>query len=231
MDVEKRGYASKQSIGAWSKNAEKGLNPSEKYLVENFTNKKGNFLVLKSSSGRESLALAKIGFVVTGIEWVRELIDIANKKAEENGAEITYIQGDVYHLEKLSGTFDYAILSANDYSSIISRKSRIEWLKKLKKILNTTGKAFLNYVSGPPSNLEKRTYGLNKFIAFLTLGNFDYQLGDMATTSRHPLHRFFDHNEVAREAEEAGFKIIATGVAQEKSAPWIVLGVGGLADA
>lgn len=210
MAIRKTDYALKHAIERWTTLAEKGLRPVEQSLVERFTNRKGKFLVLESSSGREALPLAKMGFEVTGVEWVEALIGVARERAKACGANIRYLKGDILQLEKLNGSFDYIMLGAGDYSVILSRRSRVAWLGKLKRLLHEKGRVFLSCVIDHPSTLDRKLYRLKKAIAFCTWGNREYQLGDRPLTNRNVLHYFADVDEATREAREAGYRVLHT---------------------
>lgn len=222
MDIEKLGYTSKKNIEAWSKNSVGVLLDSEKLIIDKYTKQKGKFLVLRSSGGREAQELAKLGFEVSGIEWVEDLIHFARKRAEGAGLNIKYIQGDVFELEKLEEKYDYVILGAGDYSGIISRKLRVEWLRRVKKLLNPNSKVFLNYNLDTVS-YNKLDYYVKKLFAYLCLGNFHYQLGDRKITKNLYLHFFSGPEEIASEAEAACLKVLEKDIDTHLSRPWIII--------
>lgn len=64
--------------------------------------------------GRHSVALARAGFRVTGLDWSHTLLERARKRAEAAGVAVDFIQGDMREIP-WTGRFD-AVLSL--YSSL-----------------------------------------------------------------------------------------------------------------
>ena len=69
-------------------------------------------LDLACGTGRHSLELVRRGFSVVGVEIGEELVEIANKDAEEQGLEAEFVQGDLRELE-FDAEFDI-VLNLND---------------------------------------------------------------------------------------------------------------------
>jgi len=69
-------------------------------------------LDLACGTGRHSLELVRRGFSVVGVEIGKELVEIANKDAAEQGLEAEFVQGDLRELE-FDGEFD-VVLNLND---------------------------------------------------------------------------------------------------------------------
>lgn len=69
-------------------------------------------LDLACGTGRHSLELVRQGFSVVGVEISAELIEIANREAESQGLEATFIGGDLRDLE-FEAEFDI-VLNLND---------------------------------------------------------------------------------------------------------------------
>lgn len=69
-------------------------------------------LDLACGTGRHSLELVRRGFSVVGVEIGEELVEIANKDAEEQGLEAEFVQGDLRELD-YENEFDI-VLNLND---------------------------------------------------------------------------------------------------------------------
>ena len=69
-------------------------------------------LDLACGTGRHSLELVRRGFSVVGVEIGGELVEIANKDAEEQGLEAEFVQGDLRELD-FADEFDI-VLNLND---------------------------------------------------------------------------------------------------------------------
>ena len=69
-------------------------------------------LDLACGTGRHSLELVRHGFSVVGVEISAELVEIANRDAQEQGLEATFIEGDLRQLD-FEDEFDI-VLNLND---------------------------------------------------------------------------------------------------------------------
>jgi len=69
-------------------------------------------LDLACGTGRHSLELVRHGFSVVGVEISAELVEIADRDAEEQGLEATFIEGDLRELD-FEDEFDI-VLNLND---------------------------------------------------------------------------------------------------------------------
>jgi SAM-dependent methyltransferase len=69
-------------------------------------------LDLACGTGRHSLELVRHGFSVVGVEISAELVEIAQKDAEEQGLETTFLEGDLRELD-FEDEFDI-VLNLND---------------------------------------------------------------------------------------------------------------------
>lgn len=61
----------------------------------------GRALDVGCGKGRYSVALAQRSWQVTGIDAVPKALDIARQRAEQHRAEVTFVEGDVRHLDEL----------------------------------------------------------------------------------------------------------------------------------
>ena len=66
----------------------------------------GRAITLGCGVGRESVALARLGFDVTGLDFSPTAIDRARKAAEKAGVVVSFVVDDLTHLKEVSETFD-----------------------------------------------------------------------------------------------------------------------------
>ena len=181
---------------------DKGLNPSEKDVIEKHAGKSGSFIVLCCGAGREAIPLAKMGFDVIGIDSSAAMIHKAKEFATREGMKVDLLIGDILEMPFLEGGFDYCLLSCFMYSVIPSRTMRVTLLSNILDLLNDGGIAIIHFVID--RNRRERLFKLRKSIASIFKGNVSYQTGDDFYPPGHFFRRFLDEQEVIDEVREAG---------------------------
>lgn len=193
----------------------RGLFPWEKYVVDKYAIHKGSFLILGAGGGRESIALAKLGYKVFGMDSSEDMIKVARDNARKEGISIDFQLGDYVDSSLPAGNFDYCILSSYMYGAIPTRKVRIEVLSKIRNVLKDNGLVIIHSLFNSRRGKE-RLYKLRKFMAKIFKGNTDYLPGDEIQAPVHFLHIFSDENEIIKEAEDAGFMVKDIGKDSEE---------------
>jgi ubiquinone/menaquinone biosynthesis C-methylase UbiE len=62
-----------------------------------------------TGTGRAAIALAKRGAIVTGVDASAEMLQVAQRRAAETGAHVTFIRGDAHGLEFPDRSFDAVV--------------------------------------------------------------------------------------------------------------------------
>jgi 2-polyprenyl-3-methyl-5-hydroxy-6-metoxy-1,4-benzoquinol methylase len=62
-----------------------------------------------TGTGRAAIALAKAGAIVTGVDASREMLAVAERRAREEGAAVTFTPGDAHRLDFADRSFDAVI--------------------------------------------------------------------------------------------------------------------------
>jgi ubiquinone biosynthesis O-methyltransferase len=86
---------------------------SQKYILTFLKNKTGRVLDLGCGAGRNSVALAKMGFDIVSVDNLSKPLEIANMYAKKSNVlnKIKFIQKDITNLKNEElGKFDYCIL-------------------------------------------------------------------------------------------------------------------------
>ena len=192
----------------------RGLFPWEKYVVDKYAVQKGSFLILGAGGGRESIALANLGYKVLGMDSSEDMIRVARENAVKEGISIDFQLGDIMDLSFPGRNFDYCMLSCSMYSIIPTRKMRIEVLSKIGSVLKDNGLVITHSLFNSRGGKE-RLNKLRKFIAKIFRGNTDYLPGDQFLPHGHFFHIFYDENEIIKEAEGAGFIVKYMGKESE----------------
>ncbi len=166
----------------------------------------GTMLVLGAGVGRETIALAKLGLWVVGLDINHEALRTAARMGR--GTPAVFVQADFTALPFGSIAFDYILLSGIMYSSIPGRRRRQAWLRSLSNHLKDGGCAVLNFlVDRWPSTRSRRLVEtFNRLAVKLPGANPAYQAGDTCAQC-HFLHAFKDEAEIMSELLEAGVTV------------------------
>ncbi|MEW6170004.1 MAG: methyltransferase domain-containing protein [Candidatus Omnitrophota bacterium] len=183
-----------------------GLYDAEKEFIEKYNFKKNKCLILGCGGGREAIALAKLGIDVIGVDFVKEMVDMAMENSLRSEIRMKFVIGDFTNLFFKQFSFDLSMITSCMYGSIPTRERRISFLKEVKKALKEGAKLYISFWGmGPKDN--NRFFILRKVIAFLSFGNFRYQKGDRILPSNEFHHLFNSNEEFINEVEEADFKV------------------------
>lgn len=117
----------------------------------------GRALDIGCGTGTNAITLAKHGWEVTGIDFIRRAIRSANAKAQQAGVKPDFRIGDVTQLEDLPGPFDL-ILDIGCFHSL-SKPGKNAYVSNLVNLLAREG-SFLIY--GFIQQLDQGGTGINQ---------------------------------------------------------------------
>ncbi|MBD3286909.1 methyltransferase domain-containing protein [candidate division WOR-3 bacterium] len=120
-----------------------GLLPVEQTLVGLYFPYPCRVLVIGCGVGRESVALAKQGYRVTGVDITKRLIAEARRNAISENANVTFLETDGHHLEMEERSFDLVVIFSQAVEHIPTSKARIELLKGVRNVLVPNGFLFI----------------------------------------------------------------------------------------
>lgn len=215
-------YSKGKSVSHFSSEelVDSGLNPYEADIFKMIPLEKGKLLLLGLGGGREAIYFAKTGFEVTGVDFVPEMVEKAKENAASLGLKIIGLVQDMSKLDLAEAHYDIIWISAGMYSSIPTRKRRIAMLQRIRKFLKERGHLICTFsfnkmysVRAPVREFAK------KALAFLTLGNFSYEKGDIISGNSEFLHFFSSVEELSSEFESGGFVAVQIKI-PKKPTPW-----------
>ena len=102
-------------------------------------------------------------------------------------------------------SYDFIWLSRAMYSSVPTRKRRVEMLRKIKTALKPGGFFLCQFHLDPRVMLSWKSYILRRAIAAVTFGNMQFEPGDALWQNVEFLHSFPSEAAVNSELEEGGF--------------------------
>jgi SAM-dependent methyltransferase len=191
------------------------LHLDEQALLERLPTKQERLLLLGVGGGREAIPLAKMGFEVTGVDFVPEMVKKARENAARHGVRIEGIVQDISELDMPPGTYDVAWLSAAMYSCVPTRRRRVEMLQRINKALKPGGNFICQFRWATKDGPAHRWELARKIVAFLTVGNLWYEKGDTLSNNIEFIHAFSQETDVRSEFAEGGFEVIHLHIAEE----------------
>lgn len=210
IEFNRRYYGKSAEIQDWSNERRilSGLNDLERSLLQKIGNRGGKLLLLGLGGGREAIALSKLGFEVTGIDFIRQMVDQARQNAADHGVKITGLVQEISALAVPDMEFEMAWLLAGMYSSIPTRKKRVKMLKRIAAALKPGGHFIFGFFWYPQKSNSSAGFFFRKLIAWMTLGYFRYEKGDMLRFNREYIHAFDSVDRLRKEVNEGGFELI-----------------------
>jgi ubiquinone/menaquinone biosynthesis C-methylase UbiE len=184
-----------------------GLRAPEKAVLEKIALKKGRVLVLASGGGREAIALSQLGFDVTLVDFVPKMLERAMENARKNGTSISSLVQDMSRLDVPEDSYDIVWLFEGMYSSVPTRRRRMEMLKRIRKAIKPGGFFVCQFLWKTETRDSFGIYILKKLLAYLTLGNYLYENGDVLWKETEFMHLFSSKEEISLEFEKRGFDV------------------------
>ena len=189
-----------------------GLMPWERALYDRFLKPQDRILVVGSGTGRDLIALVKLGYRVEGLDVGPRAIALARRILEKEGLSTELHTGPIEAVA-LPGSFDVFTFSWFCYGYIPQADTRIGVLRKVKAHLNPGGRVLISYIPAerPLRSLPIR---LMRFVARLTRSDWRPELGDVigrAAGDQHAIHyeHQFSEGELENEARAAGLTVVS----------------------
>ncbi len=192
-----------------------GLHPDEQALLARIQLTGGRLLLLGVGGGREAIPLAKMGFEVTGVDFVPEMVEKARDNASRHGVQMEGLVQEISKIDVPAGAYDVAWLSAAMYSCVPTRGRRVEMLKRIGKALIPGGYFICQFRWDTKGGVSRIWELVRKVVAFLTLGNLWYEKGDTLPNNIEFIHAFSQEDEVRSEFAEGGFEVLHLHIAEE----------------
>jgi D-alanine-D-alanine ligase len=118
-------------------------------------------LDLCCGQGRHCLELARRGFRnVTGVDRSRYLIRLAKKRAQNEGLQAVFKEGDARNPRLIESTFDCVAIMGNSFGYFSNKQDDEKVLNTVGKILRPSGQIVLDITDGAymADNFERRSW-------------------------------------------------------------------------
>jgi ubiquinone/menaquinone biosynthesis C-methylase UbiE len=210
VEFSRQSYAKLHNLEGWTEDAlvDSGLGADELDLLNAVPETTGNLLLLGVGGGREAVPLAKMGFRVTGVDYVAAMVERAKENADHRG---TYLEGLVQEISNLdvpSNAYNVVWLSRSMYSCVPTRARRVEMVKRITRSLTPEGYFLLQFHWDPRYHLTRKGRLVRRLIAACFLGNTAFEEGDILWGNIEFVHIFTSEDQVRSELEEGGLSVI-----------------------
>lgn len=194
-----------------------GLLPDETALLGETGVRGGDLLLLGVGGGREVVPLARLGFRVTGVDFVPEMVAQAQATAAQSGVPLAAYVQEISRLETPAAAYDVAWLSSRAYSCIPTRARRVGMLARIARALRPGGHFVCQFAWDSRRKLSALGSGLRRAVAWLTLGNHQAEDGDALPGGVEFLHYFTSESELRSEFLAGGFEVVHLKLQEEAS--------------
>ncbi|MEA3326028.1 MAG: class I SAM-dependent methyltransferase, partial [Chloroflexota bacterium] len=210
VEFSRQSYARPADIESWAEDelVDSGLAPDEIDLLSDLPKKTGNLLLLGVGGGREAIPLAKMGFHVTGVDYVPAMVELTIENGAKRGVHIEGLVQEISKLEAPPETYDVIWISRSMYSCVPTRERRVEMVKRIACALKPDGYFLCQFHRGKITKESAKLIFLRRLIAACTLGNTKYEKGDMLHLNVEFLHAFSEEDTLRSELEEGGFEVV-----------------------
>lgn len=185
-----------------------GLSQTELKAIEAIPIKSGNLLLLGVGGGREAIPFTRMGFCVTGVDFIPEMVDRAIENAIRHGVEIQGLVQELSQLDLPEAHFDMVWMSRSMYSSVPTRKRRVDMVHRISRALKPGGAFICQFHHDPNLSSTKNVVLMRRIIAYCVLGNLEYEAGDTLWGNVEFLHAFSSQAELQSEIEDGGLSVV-----------------------
>jgi SAM-dependent methyltransferase len=210
VEFGRQSYATPDNLRYWSTDEMlgQGFSEVETVLLEKLPLKTGRVLLLGMGGGRDAICLAQMGFAVTGVDFVPEMVQQAIASAAQKGLHIEGLVQEISELEVPPASYDLVWLSCIMYSSPPTRARRIKLLRRLKQALRPEGYFICTFVWLEPKAVSALAAFVRKIFAWLTRGNLSYEPGDRLWQKEEFMHSFSSEADLRSEFEAGDFTVL-----------------------
>ena len=209
VEFSRQSYNSEEDVESWAVDdlVDSGLAPDELDLLSDLPETTGDLLLLGVGGGRDAIALAMMGFHVTGLDYVPEMVERAVENAQKRGVQIDGLVQEISKLEVAPNTYDVVWISRSMYSCIPTRARRVELVSRIADAMKPGGYFLCQFHRGDSNQYSKNGMFLRRLIAALTFGNREIEPGDHLYLNVEFLHEFHSLDELRSEIEDGGLVI------------------------
>jgi SAM-dependent methyltransferase len=210
VEFSRQSYAKPQDVNAWAEDplVDSGLSADEQNLLAEVPETTGDLLLLGVGGGREAIPLARMGFQVTGVDYVAAMVDRAKENAARRGVHIEGLVQEISQLDVSAGAYDVVWLSRGMYSCVPTRARRVAMVRRIARALKPGGLFLCQFHWRAGAEPSGRGELVRRVIACM-LGNLAYEAGDTLWLNVEFLHEFTSEDTIQSELEEGGLAVVS----------------------
>lgn len=163
LDIVKEAYSDPHAIKTYTK---VGLWPSEKKVTERFFEPGSTVLDIGCGAGRTTIALARQGYEVTGIDLIPEMIKAAKEQASIHNVKAKFKAMNAVDIDFPDRSFQNVLFSFNGFEQIPGRRNRERVLKNVWRVLKNDGYFIFTARSGLATGRRTAAWTLITFEYF-----------------------------------------------------------------
>lgn len=175
-------------------------------IADHFPPSPSTILIVAAGGGRETLALAKDGYSVTGWECVPQLVAVAQKLLKDSELDSQVKLASADECPSSETIFDAAIVGWAAYTHIRGRSTRVAMLRQLASQLHPGAPLLLSFYAKETSQRDfKKTAAVANTLSLFTRGDKVEVGDDFQSTFVH----YFGEDEIRHEFDSAGFDVVS----------------------
>ncbi|MBN1543325.1 class I SAM-dependent methyltransferase [candidate division KSB1 bacterium] len=184
-----------------------GLSRDETELINAIPAKTGKVLVLGVGGGREAIVFARMGFQVTGVDFVQASVERSIENATARGVEIKGLIQEISRLDVAENSYDMIWISRAMYSCVPTRLRRVNLVQKLARALKPGGYIICQFHRQEGADSKSKLLVLRRLIA-LMLANRDYESGNFLWGNIEFIHAFSSDEQIRSELTAGGLDVL-----------------------
>jgi SAM-dependent methyltransferase len=210
VEFSRQHYAKLTSIEGWNRDdvVAEGLHPEELQLLERLPPRTGQLLLLGVGGGREAISFARMGFDVTGVDFIPEMVEGAIANAARYNVQIKGLVQDIAALNVPTEAYDVVWIFAGMYSCLPSCARRVQMLRHACRALKPGGYLACQFQWDTRQQFSSKGAFLCQIITWLTMGNRSYESGDMLWGNVEFIHTFSSESDLRAEFAAGGFDVV-----------------------
>jgi SAM-dependent methyltransferase len=163
-------------------------------------------LVAGVGGGREAIALARLGYQVTGFDFSPSLIDAGRKNVAKAGFSVQMLLSAPDSVPEELGQYDAMLIGRGFYHHIPSRKRRVRFLDLCHKHIKTDAPVIISdfFTRQESSKYYSRTKAIADCFRKRRSDGGNVEIGDWLTNT---FQHAFTREEIEGELIEAGIKL------------------------
>ena len=187
-----------------------GLDRWERRVYTELLRPSDRVLLIGSGTGRDLLGLRELGYDVTGLEPVPELVEYTRQHLARRGVAAMVLPGSAQTAD-LGGRYDAIVFSPGVYSYLPGSAERVATLKRLGEHLTPDGRLMISYLRFVPQSPLSRW--VTRLSTRLARADWRPEPGDIFSRDRVASRALrYEHvflpGEVAGECAAAGLRVL-----------------------